>query len=69
MFASELTQTIKATLFRGSVDDRTKRNELKYRSEDTVTVDRTEEAAYEKAESTTVTNQFRRQLTTPRICD
>jgi len=57
MFASELTQTIKAALLRGSVHDRTKRNELKYRSEDTVTVDRTEEA-HEEADSRTVTNQF-----------
>ena len=43
---------MKATQLKGSGHDRNKRNKLKYRGEDTVTVDRTEE---EDADRTTVT--------------
>jgi len=47
----ELTETMKAAQLKGSGRDKNKRNKLKYRGEDTVTVDRTEE----EADRTTVT--------------
>ena len=47
----ELTETMKATQLKGNGRDKSKRNKLKYRGEDTVTVDRTEE----EADRTTVT--------------